>query len=56
VAFGRMVEQLLFHIKATDVVSFAIPLLTLGIAAALASLPPAVRAIRTDPAQTLRAE
>jgi ABC-type lipoprotein release transport system permease subunit len=43
-------------VKATDAMSVATPLLTLAVAAALAAVPPAVRAVRIDPAQTLRSE
>jgi putative ABC transport system permease protein len=55
-AFGQLVQSILFEVKATDAMSVAMPLVTLGVAAALAALPPAVRAVRIDPAQTLRSE
>ena len=55
-AFGRLIERVLFEVKATDASTIAMPLLTLAVAAALAALPPAVRAVRIDPAQTLRSE
>jgi putative ABC transport system permease protein len=55
-AFGRLIERILFEVKATDAVTIAAPLLTLAVAAALAALPPAIRAVRIDPAQTLRSE
>jgi len=55
-AFGRVIDALLFQIKATDPLAIAAPLLTLAAAAALAALPPALRASRIDPAQTLRME
>jgi predicted permease len=55
-AFGRLVQSILFEVKATDAVSVAVPLLTLAVVAAFAALPPAVRAVRIDPAQTLRSE
>lgn len=54
--FGRVVERLLFQVKALDPVMLLIPLLTLAAATALAALPPILRAVRIDPAQTLRAE
>jgi predicted permease len=54
--FGRLVESILFEVKATDAVPIAMPLLVLAVAAFLAALPPAIRAVRTDPAQTLRSE
>jgi ABC-type lipoprotein release transport system permease subunit len=50
------VKSILFEVKATDTSSIAAPLLTLAVAAALAALPPAMRAVRIDPAQTLRSE
>jgi ABC-type antimicrobial peptide transport system permease subunit len=53
---GRFVESLLFEVKASDVGMLLLPILTLGAVAVLASLPPAIRAARTDPAQTLRSE
>ena len=55
-AFGKLIESILFEVKATDVMSVAVPLLTLAVAAALAALPPAMRATRIDPARTLRSE
>ncbi len=56
VAFGRLVQSILFDVNATDTISVAAPLFTLAVVAALAALPPAVRAVRIDPAQTLRSE
>jgi hypothetical protein len=56
VACGRFVESLLFEVKATDIQSVATPVLTLLGTALLAALPPAIRAVRIDPAQTLRTE
>jgi predicted permease len=55
-AFGGVIERILFEVKVSDAISIAAPLLTLAVAAALAALPPAVRAVRIDPAQTLRSE
>ena len=55
-AFGRLVETILFEVKATDTMSVATPLLTLAVAAALAAITPTVRAVRIDPAQSLRSE
>jgi ABC-type antimicrobial peptide transport system permease subunit len=55
-AFGGLVESILFEVKATDALTIATPLLTLAVAAALAAVPPAIRAVRIDPAQTLRSE
>jgi ABC-type antimicrobial peptide transport system permease subunit len=56
IACGRLTESLLFDIKATDPGMIAAPLLTLLVAALAATLPPAIRATRIDPAQTLRSE
>ena len=55
-AFGGLIERILFEVKATDPLAVTAPLLTLALAAALAALPPALRAVRIDPAQTLRSE
>ena len=54
--FGRILEDLLFRVSTTDATSLGAPLAVLGVAAALAALPPALRAVRIDPARTLRAE
>jgi len=56
VGFGRLVESILFEVKATDPAAIAMPVLVLAAAAAFAALPPIVRAVHTDPAQTLRSE
>jgi predicted permease len=55
-AFGRLIEGLLFRIATTDALALAAPLAVLAAAAAIAALPPALRAARIDPARTLRAE
>jgi len=55
-ACERFVETLLFEVKATDVGIVVGPILTLVSAAVLAALPPAIRAVRIDPAHTLRCE
>jgi putative ABC transport system permease protein len=55
-AFGRLIERILFEVKATDPLTITTPLLILAAAAALAALPPALRVVRIDPAQTLRSE
>jgi predicted permease len=52
----RFVETLLFGVKMTDLGVVAAPLLTLLGAAVLAALPPVIRAVRIDPARTLRSE
>ncbi len=56
VAGGRFLESLLFEVRMTDLSMVAIPVLTLLGAVVLAALPPAIRAARIDPAQTLRNE
>jgi ABC-type antimicrobial peptide transport system permease subunit len=56
IAFGRVVRTLLFQVTPTDISAAVAPGLTLAIAALVAALPPAIRAVRIDPAQTLRAE
>jgi putative ABC transport system permease protein len=55
-ASGRFVETLLFEVKATDPGSVLTPLLALAAIALLAALPPAIRAVRIDPAKTLHSE
>ena len=56
VAFGRVVGALLFQVTPTDLASMITPLIALTIAATLAALPPAIRAVRIDPVKTLRTE
>ncbi|MDP8979209.1 MAG: ABC transporter permease, partial [Acidobacteriota bacterium] len=56
VASERIVGTLLYEVKATDIGMVAAPILAMLGAALLASLPPAVRAVRIDPAETLRSE
>ncbi len=56
VACGRFVEGLLFEVKATDPGAVAVPLVALLGVALLASIPPTLRAVQIDPAQTLRSE
>jgi putative ABC transport system permease protein len=56
IASGRFVEALLFEVRPTDATVIAAPLLVLVGAGVLAALPPAMRAARIDPAQTLRAD
>jgi hypothetical protein len=50
------VEALVYGVRATDPALLVRPSLALCAAAVLAALPPAIRAVRTDPAQTLRTE
>jgi ABC-type antimicrobial peptide transport system permease subunit len=56
VAGARFIESLLFEVKPTDPSMIAMPLMFLLAAALLSALPAAVRAVRIDPAQTLRGE
>ena len=55
-ASGRFLGTLLFEVKMTDLGVVAAPTLALLGAAVLAALPPVIRAVRIDPAQTLRSE
>ena len=55
-AFGRTVRTLLFEMEPTDPIAVATPILLLAVAAALAAAAPAIRAMRIDPAQTLKSE
>jgi len=52
----RWIASLLFNVKGTDLIILLAPALALMAAALLAALPPVARAIRIDPAQTLRSE
>jgi ABC-type lipoprotein release transport system permease subunit len=55
-AVTRLLAGLLFHIRPTDPLTFTGTALTLAVAAAGATLLPAMRAVRTDPAHALRRE
>lgn len=52
----RYIETLLYNVKPTDPGALALPPLTIFAAALLAALPAVIRAVRIDPAATLRAE
>jgi putative ABC transport system permease protein len=52
----RCIASLLFDVRGTDFVILLTPALALIIAAIIAALPPAIRAIRIDPSQALRSE
>jgi predicted permease len=52
----RFLEHLLWGVRPTDPLAFAAAAATLLLTAALASLAPALRILRLDPAQTLRNE
>jgi ABC-type antimicrobial peptide transport system permease subunit len=54
--FGRWVRTLLYQIDPSDPLTLATTLGALIVAAALASLPPAIRAVRIDPAQTIKSD
>ncbi len=55
-ASQRYVQELLYQVTAADWTMLALPVGAIGAAAVLAALPPVVRALRIDPATTLRAE
>jgi predicted permease len=54
IACGRVLESLLYEVKPGDSAMIVAPIVTLLVAAILAALPPAIRAVRIDPVQTLR--
>jgi ABC-type antimicrobial peptide transport system permease subunit len=54
--FGRVIERLLFEVKAIDPFPLLMPLAALAVAAFVAAIPPVLRAVRIDPAQILRSE
>jgi ABC-type antimicrobial peptide transport system permease subunit len=56
VASVRSIQSLIFDVKATGFVALAVPAAAIFGAAMLAALPALVRAVRIDPAVTLRAE
>jgi predicted permease len=53
---ARYVESLFYQVKATDADMIALPVCALGLTALVATLPAVLRALRTDPTETLRAE
>jgi putative ABC transport system permease protein len=55
-AVSRLLQQLLYETKATDVAAYAVTISTIAIVAALATLGPARRAGRVDPLTALRSE
>jgi len=55
-ACGRFVASLLFEVKASDPGAIAAPIIALVPAAVVATAHPAMRAVRIDPAETLRSE
>ncbi|MGJ5818245.1 ADOP family duplicated permease [Paludibaculum fermentans] len=56
IASSRLIEKLLYNVKATDPSAVVVPIMILAVTAAIAGLHPALRAARTDPAETLRSE
>ena len=54
--FGRVIERLLFEVRAVDPFPLLMPLVTLAVAALVAAVPPVLRAVRIDPVQILRSE
>jgi predicted lysophospholipase L1 biosynthesis ABC-type transport system permease subunit len=55
-AAARYIQTLLYQVKPTDPAMLVLPALTILAAALLAALPPVIRAVRIDPAETLRVE
>lgn len=55
-ALVRYIETLFYQVRATDATMLAFPVVTLLMVAIVAALPPVIRAVRIDPAATLRAE
>jgi putative ABC transport system permease protein len=53
-ATGRLIEGLLYGVSALDLVTLLVSVLVLGIAAGLACLLPALRAVRINPTRALR--
>jgi predicted permease len=56
IASESYIRSLLYEVKATDLFMLAVPLATILAATGLAALPPAIRAMRTDPARLLKLE
>jgi predicted permease len=56
IASERYIATVLYQVKVTDALILAAPAITILAAAALAALPPVVRAIRIDPTETLRSQ
>jgi ABC-type antimicrobial peptide transport system permease subunit len=53
---GRLIESQLFAVRATDPPSYLAVAVVLSVVASAASLVPAGRALRVDPARVLREE
>jgi len=56
VAFGRLVGSLLFGVTPTEISALVMPFAILVGVFTLASLSPSIRAVRTNPTETLRSE
>ena len=56
VAFGQWVQTLLFETDPADPAALVVPLTLMALAAVFAVLPPAIRAVRTDPARVIVTE
>jgi ABC-type antimicrobial peptide transport system permease subunit len=56
VALSRLVQALLFETTPTAPTALAAPIAALAVAALFAVLPPSIRAVRIDPARTIRTE
>jgi predicted lysophospholipase L1 biosynthesis ABC-type transport system permease subunit len=56
VASERYIESLLYQVRATDFKMLLLPLVAVMTAAVMASLRPAIRAVWTDPARTIRVD
>lgn len=56
IASGKYIAALLYEVKTTDASIVAIPAIATSILAVLAALPAVIRAVRIDPAVTLRVE
>ena len=54
--FAGVMQTLLFGVTPTDATALLIPLAALACATVAAALPPVLRAVRIDPAETLRSE
>jgi ABC-type antimicrobial peptide transport system permease subunit len=55
-AAARYIQSLLYEVKATDILRLGAPALGILAIACIASLRPVLRAMRIDPAETLRME
>jgi ABC-type antimicrobial peptide transport system permease subunit len=56
VASEKYIRTLLYEVRATDPLILAVPIAMIFVVAGLAALPPAIMALRTDPARLLRTE